>query len=168
MGIWELNRRILEMYNSCSYADFEKLMEDLVNEDRGVHIAKLFRSRWYLWNWIRPRDFYKMMARYIVEKVEAHEFDRAEFMLNLILEDHRVPEKVKQTFVWSITKQTPLITVGTLRYMSAERIHNMLTGRKEIVSDEYLRPVLMVILSYRDELAELRSRGGTAIETNDL
>jgi len=168
MGIWELNRRILEMYNSCSYADFESLMDDLVKADRGVNIARFFRSRWYLWNWIRPRDFYKMMARYIVEKVGSHEFDRAEFMLNLILEDQRVPEKVKQTFVWGITKQIPLITMGTLRYMSAERIHNMLTGHKEIVSDEFLRPVLMVILSYRDRLAELQSRGGTTIEDNDL
>lgn len=168
MGIWELNRRILEMYNSCSYPEFEKLMNDLVTQDRGVHIARFFRSRWYIWNWIRPRDFYKMMSRWIVELIAAHEFDRAEFMLNLILEDRRIPEKVKQTFVWNLTKQTPLITVNTLRYMSAERIHNMLTSGKEVVSDEFLRPVLMVILSYRDEIEKLRFRGGTTIEDNDL
>ena len=63
----KLNLRILRTFNSCDRREFFALLDEVYK------IPGIFTRKRYLWNWFRPRDFYKMIADYVIEKMKTKE-----------------------------------------------------------------------------------------------
>ena len=135
----KMNRRMIQVLNSCKYDEFEPLIDEILGLPNW---DTYFTSRWYIWNIIRPRDFYKMCAMYVHNHTEGDltEFDKVENLINIVLETAK-SEQIKKTFVWNITKSTPLIMWKMIPYMSKEKIINMITkNKKYVITDDLIQP----------------------------
>ena len=124
--------------NSCKYEEFEKLINELLELP---NYKKFFTSKWYIWNVMRPRDFYKMCAMYIqkITDGQTDHFDKAEKLIKIVLHTTK-SEQIKKTFVWNITKNTPIIMWDMVPYMSKEKIIVMMVKKKYVIADEIIRP----------------------------
>lgn len=138
MSIIKWNRRIIQVMNSCKYEEFEKLINELLELP---NYKKFFTSKWYIWNVMRPRDFYKMCAMYIqkITDGQTDHFDKAEKLIKIVLHSAK-SEQIKRTFVWNITKNTPIIMWDMVPYMSKEKIIVMMVKKKYVIADEILQP----------------------------
>lgn len=138
MSIIKWNRRIIQVMNSCKYEEFEKLINELLELP---NYKKFFTSKWYIWNVMRPRDFYKMCAMYIqkITDGQTDHFDKAEKLIKIVLHTTK-SEQIKKTFVWNITKNTPIIMWDMVPYMSKEKIIVMMVKKKYVIADEIIRP----------------------------
>lgn len=138
MSWFNMNRRMIQVLNSCKYDEFEPLIDEILGLPNW---ETYFISRWYIWNIIRPRDFYKMCAMYVHAHTEGdlNEFDKVERLINIVLETAK-SEQIKKTFVWNITKSTPLIMWKMIPYMSKEKIINMITKKKYVITDDLIQP----------------------------
>lgn len=134
----KMNRRMIQVLNSCKYDEFEPLIDEILGLPNW---ETYFTSRWYIWNIIRPRDFYKMCAMYVHNHTEGDltKFDKVEKLINIVLETAK-SEQIKKTFVWNITKSTPLIMWKMIPYMSKEKIINMITKKKYVITDDLIQP----------------------------
>ena len=138
MNIIKWNRRIIQVMNSCKDEEFEKLINELLELP---NYKKFFTSKWYIWNVMRPRDFYKMCAMYIQKITDgqtAH-FDKAEKLIKIVLHSAK-SEQIKKTFVWNITKNTPIIMWDMVPYMSKEKIIVMMVKKKYVIADDIIQP----------------------------
>jgi hypothetical protein len=149
------NLNMIRIMNSCDYQEFAYLLSDLI---RRPECNKFFLSKRYIWNLIRPRDFYKMTAMWIIEKIKVAQdesssstFAEAESVIKLVLKSTK-HYQIRKSFIWNIMKKCPLITVDTIQYASAEKLHYLLTGDKPIICDDIMRPIIDVIMEYRDHL----------------
>ena len=149
------NLRMIRVMNSCDYQEFAYLISDLLKRPE---CNKFFLSKMYVWNRIRPRDFYKMTAMYVIEKIRIAQeessssaFAEAELIIKLILKSTK-QYQIRKSFIWNIMKKCPLITVDTIQYASDEKIHYLLTGDKPIICDDIMKPIIDVIMEYRDHL----------------
>ena len=138
MNIIKWNRRIIQVMNSCKYEEFEKLINELLELP---NYKKFFTSKWYIWNVMRPRDFYKMCAMYIqkITDGQTNHFDKAEKLIKIVLHSAK-SEQIKKTFVWNITKNTPIIMWDMVPYMSKEKIIVMMVKKKYVIADEIIQP----------------------------
>lgn len=138
MSIFKWNRRIIQVMNSCKYEEFEKLINELLELP---NYKKFFTSKWYIWNVMRPRDFYKMCAMYIqkITDGQTDHFDKAEKLIKIVLHSAK-SEQIKKTFVWNITKNTPIIMWDMVPYMSKEKIIVMMVKKKYVIADEIIQP----------------------------
>lgn len=138
MSIFKWNRRIIQVMNSCKYEEFEKLINELLEFP---NYKKFFTSKWYIWNVMRPRDFYKMCAMYIqkITDGQTDHFDKAEKLIKIVLHTTK-SEQIKKTFVWNITKNTPIIMWDMVPYMSKEKIIVMMVKKKYVIADEIMQP----------------------------
>lgn len=138
MSIIKWNRRIIQVMNSCKYEEFEKLINELLELP---NCQKYFTSKWYIWNVMRPRDFYKMCAMYIqrITDGQTDHFDKAEKLIKIVLHSAK-SEQIKRTFVWNITKNTPIIMWDMVPYMSKEKIVVMMVKKKYVIADEIMQP----------------------------
>lgn len=138
MSIIKWNRRIIQVLNSCKYEEFEKLINELLELP---NYKKFFTSKWYIWNVMRPRDFYKMCAMYIqkITDGQTDHFDKAEKLIKIVLHSAK-SEQIKRTFVWNITKNTPIIMWDMVPYMSKEKIIVMMVKKKYVIADEIMQP----------------------------
>ena len=120
MSIIKWNRRIIQVMNSCKYEEFEKLLNELLELP---NYQKFFTSKWYIWNVMRPRDFYKMCAMYIqkITDGQTDHFDKAEKLIKIVLHSAK-SEQIKRTFVWNITKNTLIIMMVKKKYVIADEI----------------------------------------------
>lgn len=124
--------------NSCKYEEFEKLINELLELP---NYKKFFTSKLYIWNVMRPRDFYKMCAMYIqkITDGQTDHFDKAEKLIKIVLHTTK-SEQIKKTFVWNITKNTPIIMWDMVPYMSKEKIIVMMVKKKYVIADEIMQP----------------------------
>lgn len=138
MSCFKMNIRMIQVLNSCKYDEFEPLIDEILGLPNW---ETYFTSRRYIWNIIRPRDFYKMCAMYVHSHTEGDltEFDKVERLINIVLETAK-SEQIKKTFVWNITKSTPLIIWKMIPYMSREKIVNMITKKKYVITDDLIQP----------------------------
>lgn len=138
MSIFKWNRRIIQVMNSCKYEEFEKLINELLELP---NYKKFFTSKLYIWNVMRPRDFYKMCAMYIqkITDGQTDHFDKAEKLIKIVLHSAK-SEQIKKTFVWNITKNTPIIMWDMVPYMSKEKIIVMMVKKKYVIADEIMQP----------------------------
>lgn len=138
MSIIKWNRRIVQVMNSCKYEEFEKLINELLEFP---NYKKFFTSKLYIWNVMRPRDFYKMCAMYIqkITDGQTDHFDKAEKLIKIVLHTTK-SEQIKKTFVWNITKNTPIIMWDMVPYMSKEKIIVMMVKKKYVIADEIMQP----------------------------
>ena len=153
----KMNRRMIQVLNSCKYDEFEPLIDEILGLPNW---ETYFTSRWYIWNVIRPRDFYKMCAMYVHSHTERDltEFDKVEKLINIVLETAK-SEQIKKTFVWNITKSTPLIMWKMIPYMSKEKIINMITKKKYVITDDLIQPFFEGVNIIRNEAKEENENG---------
>ncbi len=153
----KMNRRMIQVLNSCKYDEFEPLIDEILGLPNW---ETYFTSRWYIWNIIRPRDFYKMCAMYVHNHTEGDltEFDKVEKLINIVLETAK-SEQIKKTFVWNITKSTPLIMWKMIPYMSKEKIINMITKKKYVITDDLIQPFFEGVNIIRNEAKEENENG---------
>lgn len=153
----KMNRRMIQVLNSCKYDEFEPLIDEILGLPNW---DTYFTSRWYIWNVIRPRDFYKMCAMYVHSHTEGDltEFDKVERLINIVLETAK-SEQIKKTFVWNITKSTPLIMWKMIPYMSKEKIVNMITKKKYVITDDLIQPFFEGVNIIRNEAKEENENG---------
>ena len=71
-------------------------------------------------------------------------FDKVERLINIVLKTAKT-EQIKKTFIWNITKTTPIIMWSMVPYMSEKRIINMLTKKKYVITDELMQPFFEVV-----------------------
>ena len=148
-----INRKILRTFNSCDRKEFYGLLDEITKTSS---ITKIFTSKWYLWNWFRPRDFYKTIADYVVDKLKSGTPENnqlAEDLIRVILATTKT-EKIKQSFVWNITKRCPILMIEMMPYISAERIHSILYSDKLIYADNYLSPIIREVIALRNKLSD--------------
>lgn len=146
--------------NSCDRAEFGKLLDDMLKLPGG------FTRKRYIWNIIRGKDFYKNLAYYTTSMVEGvlsgEDLVPDETMRKVedIIEMVTTTEKrysVRKSFIWNITKQVPLLTVGTIPYMSQERLTSIITSTKRIAADTAIAPFISEIYSLRAQLDDSRT-----------
>ena len=63
MSIIKMNRRIIQVMNSCKYEEFEKLLNDILDLSE---YKKYFTSKWYIWNVLRCIFRRSRMVRLII------------------------------------------------------------------------------------------------------
>lgn len=147
--IVKLNLRYIEAINSGDRRPFLSLLEELLNIDHA------FTKKYYIWNIIRGREFYKNLSYYVVSLAKEvlnetlgdpdSAMDRIEQVIHIVMETEN-RKNVRQSFVWNITKQVPLITLDTLRYMDAERVINILQSEKRVLNDSPMDPIIREII----------------------
>ena len=149
--IIKLNLRIISVLNSCNRAAFEELVDEFIGQ------SKIFRSKWYIWNIVRGKDFYKMLSHYVVEKTtnpEKKNHASAEWVVRMMAETTK-DQVVLDHFVWAILKQVPLLTVVTIQYASEEKIHSILNSDKTIYTDDALAPFVEEIALLHKRIKDL-------------
>lgn len=143
------NLRYIEAVNSGDRRPFLSLLGELLN------LENAFTKRCYIWNIIRGREFYKNLSFYVVSKAKEvlngesdnpeEAMARIEQVIQIVMETER-RKTVKQSFVWNITKQVPIITVDTLRYMDIKRITHILQNEKRVLNDSSMDPFIQEII----------------------
>lgn len=176
LKILKLNLRIIQVMNSCDRKQFISLLDDVID------IPGIFRKKYYIWNIIRPRDMYKMIAFWVIGRYEKYQNDMKDpialartlgldfdgdvatpmqiaivYLLPIEMMIKEILEttksdNIKRTFIWNIMKACPILTVDTIRYASPEKIKNLLTGDKDLICDAFLTPIVDVIMEYRDHI----------------
>ena len=145
-GFIRWNLRYIRIINSCDRGAIRGLFSEL------LELEGAFTRRRYLWNWIRGRDFYVNLANMVVDEVRDLINDRSddplasmalvERIIRMVMETER-SEKVRRSFIWNITKHAPLLTLDTVKYMSAERLLNQLTNENtQIVTDDTMGVII--------------------------
>lgn len=151
MNIIKTNLQIISVLNSCDRKKFEALVTDAITNE------KIFRSKLYIWNWIRGRDFYKMLSHYTITNIEQHteeSMNRAETIIKMVL-DTAKDETIKRNFIWAIMKQVPLLTADTIRYASADKITSLLQSDKELITDSSINPIVLEVYRLRKKIHNL-------------
>lgn len=144
MTTFQINHKILTTMNECNRESFYNLLDEVNG------IPNIFRSKRYLWNWIRTRDFYKMIAEWIAHNVEERNDQNLPVYDGVIHEiiDTTPNVKIRKTFVWNLLKRAPILTCDTIRYASNEKIHSILQS-DVIYTDEHIQPFLEEIRDLR-------------------
>lgn len=168
LELLRMNIRIIRMFNSCTRAEFTELLDEVIANPE-AKAKKILSSKLYVWNLLRPRDYYKLMTYYIVNLLKIKDpetfdqrMDTAEFLLETVLSTAKTT-RIRLDFIWNVTKHVPLLTVSTIKYMTPERITGILTSDKTIIADEFIEPFLTVIKQYRDEIGLLETQVETQI-----
>lgn len=163
---FRFNLKILRAMNSCQREKFVALFDEAMLSG---YEDSYFTSKKYLWNWIRGKDYYKMLSYYVVEKLKFYlstglgeekllQLNGANWLIHKTLETTK-DYNIRKSFIWSIMKAVPLLTVDTIQYASPEKIHNILTTRNnDIVADDYLSPFIEEYVSLLHANEELHSQ----------
>ena len=163
------NRLYIQMINDPDGNNIELFFAMLVE----MNPKKRLRKR-YLWNLLRGRGFYTALAKWTVENVRFVEdcapgtiTDRLRENMDLIhdlaLQDGR--RAVFRSFVWNVTKHAPILTMDFVPLLSAERVHNILSTKAVIYSDEATQPFVDEILGLRRSLQEKELECQKLLET---
>lgn len=152
MQSWiKTNLDYIKAVNSCNIETFHNFMTTLiVKNESAERVRKLFSSKKYIWNILRGKDFYKLMALYIV-KIMSFESSREEgsALYDYVIETTK-SEEVKKSFTKAIMKSTPFLTVTSIRYMSEQRLIQIISDFEFVYVDAYLSP-------FTDQIDTLRN-----------
>ena len=182
MNFLQWNRRYIGLINTGDPEQatefFNELMADVKNP---------FRKRRYLWNRIRGKGFYTLLARWIVETVnaglesvetskqesETREIDQRFSLVISVLHEVMVTENnanQRKSLIWNITKHVALLTIDTVPYLSRERYLNLLRGNRPVITDQAMSPVVDEVKRLRDELEKSNAiiEGLTNFVTDDV
>lgn len=153
-----INVAIIKVLNSCD----RKAFVSLIDQYLGAGQFNVFYKKWYLWNIVRGRDYYKMLSHYIITKLQ-DTIDpdtsqaRAEFIINMVIETAKT-EEIKKSFIWAIMKQIPLLTAITIQYASPEKIKSLLYSDKILITDTAITPFVMTVSELRRQVSELEKQ----------
>lgn len=159
----KLNTQIVSVLNTCDRKKFEALVDSVIDQ------PKVFRSKLYIWNWIRGRDFYKMLAHYVIKNINSgyqngdivigdppaeNPTIKSEIILQMVL-DTAKDEAIKRNFIWAVMKQVPLLTVDTVQYATKDKIMFLLQSDKILITDQYIGTFVDEIGRLRNQIHEL-------------
>ena len=153
-----INLAIIKVLNSCDRKAFITLVDQYLNDK----LFNVFYKKWYLWNIVRGRDYYKMLSHYVITKLQDtidpdSSQARAEFIINMVIETAKT-EKIKKSFIWAIMKQIPLLTAITIQYASPEKIKSLLYSDKILITDTAITPFVMTVSELRRQVSELEKQ----------
>lgn len=137
--IFKINKRLLAAFNSCDQTNQMKVIDDIMQMEES-DITKVFQKKYFIWNILRGKDFYKVMARYIINSVQDGNVAVAVNVLrhSLVTAEN---DDIRRAFVKSIMRAVPLITIETVMYASKERLDALLASAQldnAIVGQELL------------------------------
>lgn len=160
-GWWAWNRYYFASVNMCDNTAMLHFFDNVL-----INCKDGFKRRCYFWNWVRGKSFYISASRYVIENIRgvmnndaedpAENLRKAEQMIHEIL-DSTKDEKTRRSFVWNIGKAVPFLTIDTIRYLSSERIGNILSGEDHVCNDAYLQPFIRTIQELRQLNDELQA-----------
>lgn len=153
-----INLAIIKVLNSCDRKAFITLVDQYLNDK----LFNVFYKKWYLWNIVRGRDYYKMLSHYVITKLQDtidpdSSQARAEFIINMVIETAKT-EEIKKSFIWAIMKQIPLLTAITIQYASPEKIKSLLYSDKILITDTAITPFVMTVSELRRQVSELEKQ----------
>ena len=148
------NLEIIRVMNSCSRTNFEELLNRIL--ELPDHM-KYFTSKRYIWNIIRGRDYYKMLAHYVCVCIETNNHARAEQIIRIVSETES-DQAVIKSFIWAVMKQVPLLTTVTIQFASPEKIKSILSSDKVILTDDALIPFVDYVMELRKQIKDLEDQ----------
>lgn len=167
MNFIQWNRRYIDLINCGDPEQAREFFDDLIAENKDP-----FRKKRYLWNLIRGKSFYTVLAKWIIDQVKTavgsdggngpvgivdtsggpkSELFWTMRVLHQVLETEKNFNQ-RRSLIWNITKHVSLITIDTIPYLSEERFTNLLKGNRPIIYDDTLKPAVMVIAELKNEL----------------
>lgn len=151
--IIRMNIRIIKVMNSCDRKQFTELIDEMINR------PDVFRKRYYIWNVIRGRDYYKMLSYYVIKCLQSREdedYVKAETMIQMVM-DTESDLAVRKHFIWAVMKEVPLLTITTIQYASEAKILSLLNSNKELIVDDALKPFITKIKELKIECNALNA-----------
>jgi len=151
MGIFKMNKRIIDMYNSQIISEFTDLMDEIVQLPK-EKIEKIFKSKLYVWNIIRNKDFYKLMSVWFIN---TDTYTDANFLiLKLVLETAN-NDITRKTLMKSIVKKKIILTVDSIKYIEGL---DLICTREYVLDfavDDYIKPLIARISSLEMRLDDI-------------
>lgn len=148
MGIYEMNKRIIAVYNSLKIQEFVDLMDEIVTYHPDK-IKELFISRWYIWNIIRNKDFYKLISTWLINSIELENMHF--FILSLVIRTAN-NDITRETFVRTLFKKRVILTLDTLMYCDNMPAILEKDDLEKISCDPYVQPVIDRIIKLEKDL----------------
>lgn len=125
-AIFNINRRLIRAFNSCDQSNQMEVIDDIMRMSES-DITKVFRKKYFIWNIFRGKDFYKVMARYVINTVkDGRPAVAVNALRHSLVTAH--DDSIRKAFVKSIMRGVPLITIETVMYASKERMEQLLSG----------------------------------------
>lgn len=153
LNIIRMNIRIIKVMNSCDRKQFTQLIDEMIDH------PNVFRKRYYIWNIIRGRDYYKMLSYYVIQCLQSKEdedYTKAETIIQMVMDtEHDLA--VRKHFIWAIMKEVPLLTITTIQYASEAKILSLLDSNKELIVDDALKPFVDKIKELKIECSALNA-----------
>ena len=157
ISLLKYNFSVIRAYNSCDQKQLCKIFDVIFNSPNW---ESMMTSKRYFHNLIRPKDFYKALSYYTIElvkKMDEESYGCMEIVDHIV---HAVivsakDESIVKNFIWNVTKHAPLLTVETIRYMSSERVLNIIRSDKVVITDDILKPIVSEIRSLQKQNNEL-------------
>lgn len=154
MNLFRINARIIRVLNSCKWDEFNALVVECID------IPKIFTSKRYVWNIIRGRDFYKMLAHLTIESIQNGNMELAEKLIRVVMTTAKTNE-IKLSFTRAIVKILPLITIDTIPYISTEKLRRILRNDLEnasVIADDTMKPILLEIIDLKKQILSLEEQ----------
>ena len=161
--IIKMNLKIIKVTNSCDIKQFTKLFNEIFMMTDS-EIEKIFTKKYFIWNILRGKDFYKTISRYVIKLLEEGEDideNRPSYTERLQMAEHALHyaiiteprDYVKRAFVKSILRRIPILTLDTVAYVSKERLNDILEDVNDnmVITDDTLLPFV-------EKIAELEKR----------
>ena len=148
MGVFAMNRRIIRVFNSQTIAEFINLMDSVSRMDEKV-IRKLLTSKWYVWNIIRNKDFYKLMSVWLIE---TENYTDTHFLIMKLVLETANNDITRRSFIKAIIKKKCILTVDTIKYIDG--LEDLVSREEvgDIITDDYIKPLVNVIGTYETRI----------------
>jgi len=156
-----MNLMYIRAVNSDDQATLRRLLDESCDD------PMFFTRRCYIWNVLRGKEFCRVVAEWAIDwyrtltgTVGDHRSAEAE--QNLVEVIHRIMvtekhENIKRSLVWKITKYAPIITVDTIPYISEERLMNLVSSDRYILTDTSLKPLIRYCSELQMDLASSKA-----------
>lgn len=136
--IFYLNKKIINAYNSLKVTEFSSLVDEILTNRTEKQIEKIFSSKFYVWNFIRSKDFYKLMALYVSSRIKNIGIDsKTILVIDTILKTSN-NDITRRQFCQAMNNKAVILTHSTIRYIGIDALDNILSkeDNNNIITDE--------------------------------
>lgn len=153
-----MNLKIIKAINSCERSQYTPLLDEILDMPESK-MWKVFTKKYYLWNIMRGKDFYKSLAQYAVDKLSSRkdtDMNKGDLAIRIGIKTAN-KDKDRKVFVKSIQRVVPILTIDTLRYTSTERIEQMLSDPEGVIADDKIRIIFNYVSDLKSQMSALQS-----------
>lgn len=158
--IVKTNLAIIRALNSGNQATCIRLIHELITRSE-KEVRSIFTKKWYIWNIIRGKDFYKLMSRYVIQQVRLYQGDptevsalvTGELAIHLVMATEP-RDQIKREFVKAIERDIRIMTVELLPYITDERIDSILNDPIGVLMDDKCSYIAAQYADIRGQLRE--------------